>query len=148
MYRMPEKQTWSQNAWKWFWIALEIVCKLPILSIKLIYPGFFATFQFASFPYILFLWKLSDSSCEFTLSKGRNITTYIYNHGNTCLFRLTYTYMQITLHSADFAGDKNVAFDFSDACLFFHPIYFDYHDFLSFTHRLSFQRFNAGREML
>ena len=47
---------------KWFWInALEIVCKLPILSVKLIYRGFFATFQFASFPYILFLWKLSDS---------------------------------------------------------------------------------------
>ena len=33
--------------------------------------------------------------------------------------------MQITLHSADFAGDKNVAFDFSDACLLGHPVYFD-----------------------
>ena len=32
---------------------------------------------------------------------------YIYNHSE---FPFTYTYMQITLHSADFAGDKNVAF--------------------------------------
>ena len=43
-------------------------------------------------------------------------------------------YMQIPLHPADFAGDKNVAFDFSaDACPFGHPVYnyFDYQDFLS-----------------
>ena len=38
---------------------------------------------------------------------------------------LAVLYMQITLHSADFAGDKNVIFDFSDACLLGHPVYFD-----------------------
>ena len=27
---------------------------------------------------------------------------------------------------ADFAGEKNVAFDFSDACCFEHPVDFDY----------------------
>ena len=54
-------------------------CKLPILSIKLKYPGF------------------------------------------CCLFRFTYTYMymQITLHSADFAGGKNDTFDFPDQMLAF-----------------------------
>ena len=32
-----------------------------------------------------------------------------------------------------FAGDKDIAFDFSDACLFRHPVYFDHQDFLGFT---------------
>ena len=31
------------------------------------------------------------------------------------------TRMQITLHLADFTGDQNVAFNFSDACLFGRP---------------------------
>ena len=37
-----------------------------------------------------------------------------------CLFRFTYTYVQITHHSGDFAGHKNVAIEFSDACLLGH----------------------------
>ena len=53
--------------------------------------------------------------------------------------------MQIPLHPADFAGDKNVGFDFSDACLFGHPVYFDYEDFLSFASDYSFQLFNAWK---
>ena len=66
------------------------------------------------------------------------------------LFRSTYTYMQITLHLAVSAGDKNIAFDFSDACLFGHPVYFDDQDFLGFASDLSFQSFQAGKlsEML
>ena len=38
---------------KMFWS----VCKSPILSVKLKYPGTFTTFQFASFHFIQFLWK-------------------------------------------------------------------------------------------
>ena len=34
-------------------------------------------------------------------------------------FTYTYMYMQITLHSADFAGDKNDTFDFPDQMLAF-----------------------------
>ena len=30
----------------------------------------------------------------------------------------------------EFAGDKTVAFAFSDACLFGHPVYFDYQDLI------------------
>ena len=41
------------------------------------------------------------------------------------------TLMQITLHLADFAGDKNVPLRYRDACLFGHPFYFDYQDFIS-----------------
>ena len=33
---------------------------------------------------------------------------YVYNHSSLHLFRFTYTYMQITVHLPDFAGDKNV----------------------------------------
>ena len=57
-----------------------------------------------------------------------------------CFASLTLTlYMQITVHSTDFA-DKNVVFDFSDACLFGHPVHFDYHDFLSFTSDLAWDQ--------
>ena len=34
---------------------------------------------------------------------------------------------------------KNMAFNVSDACLFGHPLYFDYQDFLSFTSNSPFQ---------
>ena len=55
---------------------------------------------------------------------------FVFNHGDKYLFRFTCTCMQIPLHSADFTGDKNVTFDFSDACLFGHrPVYFDYQDY-------------------
>ena len=40
---------------------------------------------------------------------------------------------------ADLTGHKNVAFDFSDACLFGHLVYFNYQDFLSFTSDFSSQ---------
>ena len=53
MYRMPEKQI------KMKWNAFELrskrfssVCKLPIVSTKLKYPGFFTTFRIASSHFI------------------------------------------------------------------------------------------------
>ena len=54
--------------------------------------------------------------------------------------QLFYPFMQIPLHPADFRGDKIVAFDFSDACLFGQPVYnyFDYQDFFKLCFRLSF----------
>ena len=55
----------------------------------------------------------------------------VYNDGNLYLFRFTYAYMQIAVHPPDFAGDKNVDFEFPDACLFGHPFYFGYQDFKS-----------------
>ena len=45
----------------------------------------------------------------------------VYNYGNLHLFRFTYTYMQITVHPPDFAEDKNVDFEFPDACAFWEP---------------------------
>ena len=63
----------------------------------------------------------------------------VYNHGNLYLFRFTYAYMQITVHPPDFAGDKNVDFEFPDACLFGHPFYFGYQDF-----KAKFQTFHSN----
>ena len=54
-------------------------------------------------------------------------------------------YVQITLHLADFAGDKNVAFDFLDACLFGQSIFFTIKIFLSVASDFSFQHFNVGK---
>lgn len=58
---------------------------------------------------------------------------------------VSYMYVQITLHSADFAGDKNVAFDFLDASLFGHSIFFTIKIFLSVASDFSFQHFNVGK---
>ena len=49
--------------------------------------------------------------------------------------------MQIILHSEDFAGDKYVAFNFSDACCFVYPDCFDHQDFLSFASAFSLSCF-------
>ena len=48
----------------------------------------------------------------------------VYNHGNLYLFRFTYAYMQITVHPLDFARDKNIDFEFPNACLLGHPFSF------------------------
>ena len=40
-------------------------------------------------------------------------------------------YANITVHPPDFAGDKNANFEFPNACLFGHPFYFGYEDFIS-----------------
>ena len=41
----------------------------------------------------------------------------VYNCSNSRLFHVTCTYMQITVHPPDFAGDKNADFEFPDDCL-------------------------------
>ena len=48
-----------------------------------------------------------------------------------CIYNLTNTYLPITLHSTGFGGDNMSLFDFLDACLFGHPVYFDYQDFFT-----------------
>ena len=137
MYRMPE----NNQEVKRFWAALEVFF---FFSMQITYPityfpsnwnilTFFTTFRFASFHFILFCasWVLS---CEFTLSKRKKNTSRkrcVYNHGNSRLLCFTYTYMQITVHPPDFAGDKNGDFEFPNDCLFGHPFYFGYHDFIS-----------------
>ena len=136
MYRMPENNQEVEQ----FWTALEVfffsVCKSPTQSLtfhrtEISWP-FFTTFRFVLFHFILFCasWVLS---CKFMLSKRKKTSRKrcVYNHGNLHLFHFTYTYMQITVHPPDFAGYENVNFEFPDACLFGHPFYFGYQDFIS-----------------
>ena len=63
--------------------------------------------------------------------KEKTLKKRVYNDGNLYLFRFTYACMQITAHPPDFAGDKNVDFEFPDACPFGHPFYFGYQHFKS-----------------
>ena len=68
MYRMPEKKKKKQAESRTY--GFELLSKLfcqnanhppfRLLSIKLKYPGFFTPFRFASFHFILFLWKLNS----------------------------------------------------------------------------------------
>ena len=60
--------------------------------------------------------KLFSSACKLPI-----LSIKLKYPSFCCLFCFTYTYMymQITLHSADFAGDKNDTFDFPDQMLAF-----------------------------
>ena len=71
------------------------------------------------------------ANLSFQKEKKTSRKRCVYNHGNSYLFRFTYTYMQITVHPPDLAGDKNGDFEFRDACLFGHPFDFGYQDFIS-----------------
>ena len=63
------------------------LCKLPILSIKLKYPGlFFTTLRFHSFHFILFLWKNNSLMCLGFQKEKTSKKRSVYNHGDTCLF--------------------------------------------------------------
>ena len=111
--------------------------QVVFVGMQIIYPYHqteisFTSFWLASLHFIQFLWK-QNVSCELTLSEEKKMyKCWVYIHSETCLLCVTYThiYLLITLHSVEFAGDKTVAFDFSDACLFGHPVYFDYQDLI------------------
>ena len=116
------------------------VCKSPtqsltqtdLLSIELKYPDFFLPL-FHLFRFILYYFVQAEffhANSRFQKEKTWR-KRCVYNHGNSHLFPFTYTYMQITVDPPDFAGDKNVDFEFPDDCLFGHPFYFGYHDFIS-----------------
>ena len=128
---MPEKQTACGMVSNCAQSCFLSVCKSSTLSLTFHQTekyDFFTTFQFVSLHFILFLYELNSFTC----------------HGDSYLFA-SLTLMQITLHLADFTVDKNVAFDFSDACLFGHPFYFDYQDFISLASDFSFQHFNVEK---
>ena len=81
---------------------------------------------YALFHFIQFLWKHNSFMWIFAFSEGKNLK-------ETLRFQPR-RYVSISLHLhlyanypslVNFAGHKNVAFDFSDACLFGHPVYFE-----------------------
>ena len=135
MYRMPEKQSGSRTvlncARSCFY---QYANHLPnhLLSVELKYPDFLNHFSICFVSFYIILCKLS-SCMRIYAFKGKKTSRKrcVYNYGNSNLFRFTYTYIQITVHQPDFAGDKNVDFEFPDTCLFRHPFYFGYQDFIS-----------------
>ena len=140
MCRMPQKQAGSQkvlNCVRCCFYRYGNLLPFCWPSIKLKYANFLTTFWFSAFHFIFFV-KAEFFHVNLPFQKENTWRKHcVYNHGNT--IRFTYTYIQITLLSVDFIGDKNIAFNVSDACLFGHPVYFDYQDFLSFTSNFPFQ---------
>ena len=82
----------------------------------------FCHFSISFVPFYDILCKLSSFMRIYAFKRTKTSRRRcVYNHGNSYLFRFTYTYMQITVHPPDFAGNKNVDFEFPDAFLFGHP---------------------------
>ena len=110
MYRMPEN---SQEVER-FCTALEgDFCQyanhLPnhLLSIELKSPDFFLPLFVSFVSFYIILCKLSSFTGIFAFKKKKTSRKRcVYNHGKSRLLCFTYTYMQITVHPPDFAGEK------------------------------------------
>ena len=117
------------------------VCKLPILSIKLKYPGFFTSFQFSSLHYVLFLWKYNSVMGIYAFKRKKNLKKHcVYNHGNSCLFCFTYTYKYANYISFRRLRWRQKCLLWFVRCLPLDPLfYFDYQSFLA-----SLQNFHSN----
>ena len=96
-----------------------------LLSMELKYPDFFLP-RFDLIRFILYYFvqaELFHAIYAFKRKKSSR-KRCVYNRGNLYLFRITYAYMQITFHPPHFAGDKNIDFEFPNACLLGHPFLF------------------------
>ena len=117
------------------------VCKLPILSIKLKYPGFFTSFQFSSLHYVLFLWKYNSVMGIYAFKRKKKLKKHcFYNHGNSCLFCFTYTYKYANYTSFRRLRWRQKCLLWFVRCLPLDPLfYFDYQSFLA-----SLQNFHSN----
>ena len=117
------------------------VCKLPILSIKLKYPGFFTSFQFSSLHYVLFLWKYNSVMGIYAFKRKKNLKKHcVYNHGNSCLFCFTYTHKYANYTSFRRLRWRQKCLLWFVRCLSLDPLfYFDYQSFLA-----SLQNFHSN----
>ena len=128
MYRMPEKKIGSQtvsNCTRRCFYQYTITHHLAYFPSIWNILAFLRLFDLLLFilyyMYIFVKAKFFHVNLRFQKEKTSR-KCCVYNHGDTYLFCFTNTYnMQITLHSEHFSGDKNVAFNFSDACLYGHP---------------------------
>ena len=131
---MPEKQSGSQKVLNSARSCFhQYANHLPdhLLSIELKYADFFYHFSICFVSFYILLCKLSSFMRLYAFKRKKTLRKRcVYNHGNSYLFCFTYTYMQVTVHLPYFAGDKNVDFEFPDACFFGHPFYFGYQDFI------------------
>ena len=114
MYRMPEKNRKSNR----FKLRLELflsVYKSPI--VLLTFHQFEISWLFKDFSicfvscYITCIFvKVKFFHVNLGFQKEKTLRKCcVYNHGDTYLFCFNYTYMQITLHSADCRGNKKMS---------------------------------------
>ena len=138
MYRM-RKTNGKSNCFELCWMLFLLVCKSPTLPLtfhetEISFLRLFNLLHFILY-YFCESWILS---CEFTPLKGKkNFEDML------CIKPQRYVSSSLHLHLranypsfGRFPGDKYVTFDFSDACLFGHPVYFDYQDFFKLRFRL------------
>ena len=134
---------------KLFWSVLKVV--FITIDANLTYPNslqksnliswllsfwFFLRFSISALYHFIFI-KAKFFHLNLCFQKEKTLKKCVFT---TTAIHIYFTslfspYMQIPLHAVYFAGDKNVAFDFSDACLFGQRVYnyFDYQYFLSFA---------------
>ena len=100
-----------------------------LLSIELKYPDFFLPL-FDLIRFILYYFVQAEffhANLRFQKEKLRG--NVVFTATANCIYFASLTLICKLLRN--FAGDKNVDFEFPDACLFGHPFYFGYQDFKS-----------------
>ena len=106
-----------------------------IIINKLKYPGFFTTFQFALSLKIIFV-KAWFFHVNLHFQKEKTSRKRVYSQAAICVYSACLKLLsKLPFTRADFAWDKNITFDYSDACLFGNLFFFFYyHDFLGFAY--------------
>ena len=122
MYRMPEKQPGSRtvlNCARSCFYSMQITYPITYFPLNWNILTFFYHFSISFVPFYDILCKLSSFMRIYAFKRTKTSRRRcVSNHGNSYLLRFTYTYMQITVHPPDFAGDKNVDFEFSQMLFF------------------------------
>ena len=145
MYRMPEKQSGRRTVLNCTWSCFyQYPNHLPnhVLSIELKYPDFFYHFSICFILFYIILWKLISFMQIYAFKRKKTSRKRcVYNHGNSYLFRFTYTKMQITVHpgcsSTRFRWRQNRRLWIPRCLPFWAPFLF----WLSRFYKLSFRLF-------
>ena len=81
--------------------------------------------RYALFRFIQFLWKHNSFMWIFVFRRKKLERNFAFSTTAICVYFASLTLYADYPSLVNFAGDKNVAFGFSDACLFGHPVYFE-----------------------
>ena len=121
MYRMPEKQSGSRtvlNCARSCFQSMQITYPITYFPLNWNILTFLYHFSIWFVSFYIILCKLSSFMRIYAFKRKKTSRKRcVYNHGNLYQFCFTYAYMQITVNPPDFAGDKNIDFEFPNACL-------------------------------
>ena len=117
MYRiMPEKQIGSRTVSNCAWSCFDQYANLlpsRLLSVKLKYPSFFYDFLICFISFDIILLKPEFFHVNLSFKREKLWGNVVFTTMVICIYFASLE-LHIPLHSADFAEDKNVAFDFWD----------------------------------